>query len=217
MSDLQVFPSTKEKPKYRKCDCENGFMQFRDVDVSRFSSCAACGAELFAGRPDIKSFPTLDSAGCLFLGHLALVCPHQPVGRSPRQRPQWFRAQKQPSPGTTRRPLWLHRMGLDPRRQALSPGRERNGEKGNLPRTHEDFPGTYKTTSKVRRDILELRALFPNENRITAQNTISNVTLKYFLVHSWVFFAGLSVYRGNNFVIIKKGWRSALNSPPLFN
>lgn len=172
-------------PRGKSLNIENATVR---MDVSRFSSCAACGAELFAGRPDIKSFPTLDSAGCLFLGHLALVCPHQPVGRSPRQRPQWLRAQKQPSPGTTRRPLWLHRMGLSPRRQALSLGRERNGEKGNLPRTHEDFPGTYKTTSKVRRDILELCVLLPNENRITAENTISNVTLKYFLVHSWVFF-----------------------------
>lgn len=41
MSDLQVFPSMKEKPKYRKFDCENGLMQFRDVNVSRFSSCAS--------------------------------------------------------------------------------------------------------------------------------------------------------------------------------
>ena len=48
--DLQVFPSVKEKPKYRQCKRENALTLLHAGNVSRFSSClllrslrGACG------------------------------------------------------------------------------------------------------------------------------------------------------------------------------
>lgn len=40
MSDPQVLPSAKEKPKTRKLGCEKGPTLPRDVGISGFSSCA---------------------------------------------------------------------------------------------------------------------------------------------------------------------------------
>lgn len=135
VSDLQVFPLVEEMPKYRKFNCENELILFQAVNISPFSSCVffkltAHGGELLGWMSAYKVALHSVLHSLPISGSFGTHCPQHPVGRGPRERPQWLRAG--PLPRTTLTPAGLPR----PRRQAVSPGGEHNSEKHNLPRPH---------------------------------------------------------------------------------
>lgn len=79
--DLQVFPSAKEKPKYRQCKRENELALFRAGNVSRFSSClllrplrGVCGCLVNARMEGSFPLCTQLTASFWVIWHLCAHC-----------------------------------------------------------------------------------------------------------------------------------------------